>query len=338
MKAIKQLGLLCGWLAVMATAHAEGVVNVYNARHYGTDVQLYEDFTKTTEIRVNVVEGSHDALIQRLAAEGENTQADMLITVDAARLALAASQGLFQPVTTPILRASVPEHLRDPDHLWHGLSMRARVLVYAKDRVNPDELSTYEALAEPQFKGRVLTRSSNNVYSQSLLGSLLNAHGPAVVEQWSVGLVANLARPPEGGDTDQIKAVAAGVGDIAISNTYYVGRLIGSKKPEDQAVAAKVGVFFPNQADRGTHVNVSGAGITAQAPNKDNAIKLLEYLVSTGQRYFADVNFEYPVNPKIPPHPVLTAFGGFKQDRLNAATYAKNAVEATKIADRAGWK
>ncbi len=333
-----QVGLICSWFVVAGTAQAQGVVNIYNSRHYGSDEILYAGFTQATGIQVNVVEGSHDALIQRLASEGENTQADILITVDAARLALAASQDLLRPVTSQVLRESVPEHLRDPGGLWYGISMRARVLIYAKDRVDPSELSTYEALAEPQFRGRILTRSSSNVYSQSLLGSLLNVHGAEGVEAWTRNFVANFARPPEGGDTDQIRAVAAGVGDIAISNTYYLGRLVGSDKPEDQEVAAKVAVFFPNQGDRGTHVNISGVGMTRHARNPENALKLMEYLVTEGQRYLADVNFEYPVNPTVAPHPVLQAFGEFAQDRLNAATYAANAVEAMKIADRAGWK
>lgn len=335
------LKLFCTALILMtcaAGAAAEEVVNVYNSRHYGTDQQLYDAFTEATGIEVNVVEGEHDELIQRLASEGANSPADLLITVDAGRLALAASEDLLQPVTTPVLEEAVPDHLRHPEGLWYGISMRARVLVYAKDRIDPEQLSSYEALAEPQFENEVLVRSSNNIYNLSLVGSLLEANGPEQTEEWAEGLVKNFARPPEGGDTDQIKAVAAGQGDVAIANTYYVGRLMGSDDPADQAVAEKVGVFFPNQEGRGTHVNISGAGVTKHAPHRENAVKLLEYLVTDGQRYFADVNFEYPVNPAVEPHPILANFGDFKQDTLNAATYAANSVEAAKIMDRAGWK
>jgi iron(III) transport system substrate-binding protein len=325
-------------MACSASVFAQEEVNVYNSRHYGTDEQLYDAFTEATGIKVNVVEGEHDPLIQRLASEGANSPADLLITVDAGRLSLAASEDLLQPVTTPVLEEAVPEHLQHPDGLWYGISVRARVLVYAKDRVDPDQLSTYEALAEPQFEGEVLSRSSSNIYTLSLVGSIIEASGPEKTEQWAKGVVKNFARPPEGGDTDQIKAVAAGQGDVAIANTYYVGRLMASDDPADQAVAEKVAVFFPNQEGRGAHVNISGAGVTKHAPNRDNAVKLLEYLVTDGQRYFADVNFEYPVNPEVEPHPILASFGDYKQDTLNAATYAANSAEAARIMDRAGWK
>jgi len=233
----------------------------------------------------------------------------------------------------------VPAHLRHPDGLWYGLAMRARILVYDKQRIKPSDLSTYEALADPKFRGQILVRSSTNIYNLSLVGAILEANGPEKTEAWARGLVANFARPPQGGDTDQIKAVAAGQGTIAISNSYYFARLVASDKPADRAIAQKLAVFFPNQEDRGTHVNISGGAVIKTAPHKENAIKLLEYLVSPkAQRYFADVSFEYPVNPEVPPHPVLAEFGKFKMDRLNAAVYAANSAEAAKIMDRAGWK
>jgi iron(III) transport system substrate-binding protein len=314
-------------------------VNIYNARHYGTDQQLWDAFTKETGIAVNVVEANHDELIQRLEAEGANSPADIFITVDAGRLALVAEKDLFAPVKSAVLEADVPAHLRHPDGLWYGLAMRARVLVYAKDRVNPADLSTYEALADPKYAGKVVVRSSTNVYNLSLMGSIIAADGAEKAEAWAKGIVANMARPPEGGDTDQLKAVAAGVGDIAISNTYYLARLLASEKPEEKAIGEKLAVFFPNQGDRGTHVNISGAGVLKNAPNKDNAVKLLEFLVSPeAQRYFADISFEYPVNPAVKPHPVLANFGEFKQDSLNAATFAANSLEASKLMDLAGWK
>jgi iron(III) transport system substrate-binding protein len=314
-------------------------VNIYNARHYGTDQQLWDAFTKETGIAVNVVEANHDELIQRLEAEGANSPADIFITVDAGRLALAAEKNLFGSVKSPVLEADVPAHLRHPDGLWYGLAMRARVLVYDKERVNPTDLSTYEDLADPKYAGKIVVRSSTNVYNLSLMGSIIAADGAEKAEAWAKGLVANMARPPEGGDTDQLKAVAAGIGDIAISNTYYLARLLASDKAEDRAIGEKLAVFFPNQGDRGTHVNISGAGVLKSAPNKDNAVKLLEFLVSPeAQRYFADISFEYPVNPAVKPHPVLAGFGEFKQDTLNAATFAANSLEASKIMDRAGWK
>jgi iron(III) transport system substrate-binding protein len=332
------LGIVVGAALCAAAAEADEV-NIYNARHYGTDQQLWDGFTKTTGIKVNVVEANHDELIQRLIAEGANSPADLFITVDAGRLALAAEQDLLTPMKSAVLDQAIPAHLRHPDGLWYGLAMRARVLVYDKQRVNPGDLSTYEALADPKFKGKIVVRSSTSVYNLSLLGSIIAADGADKAEAWARGLVANLARPPEGGDTDQIKAVAAGVGDIAISNTYYFARLLASDKPEERAMAEKLAIFFPNQGDRGTHVNISGAGVVKSAPNKDNAIKLIEYLASPeAQRYFADVSLEYPVNPAVKPHPVLASFGAFKQDTLNAATFAANSVEAAKIMDRVGWK
>ena len=335
----RSLGMAAAVILVGAGGAQAQEVNIYNARHYGTDQQLWDAFTKETGIAVNVVEANHDELIQRLEAEGANSPADIFITVDAGRLALAAEKNLFESVKSPVLEADVPAHLRHPDGLWYGLAMRARVLVYDKERVNPTELSTYEDLADPKYAGKIVVRSSTNVYNLSLMGSIIAADGAEKAEAWAKGIVANMARPPEGGDTDQLKAVAAGVGDIAISNTYYLARLLASDKPEEKAIGEKLAVFFPNQRDRGTHVNISGAGVLKSAPNKDNAVKLLEFLVSPeAQRYFADISLEYPVNPTVKPHPVLANFGNFKQDTLNAATFASNSLEASKIMDRAGWK
>lgn len=331
-------GVLVACTAVLAIGSASAQeVNVYNSRHYTEDEQLYSDFTEATGIEVNVVEGEHDVLIQRLANEGANSPADVLITVDAGRLHLAVEEGLLQPVESEVLEEAVPEHLQHPDDLWFGLAVRARVLVYAEDRVDPSELSTYEALADDGMKDRVLSRSSSNVYTQSLVASILAANGAEATETWARGVVENFARPPEGGDTDQIEAVAAGQGDVAIANTYYVGRLLNSEDEADREVGEAVGVFFPNQDGRGTHVNISGAGVAANAPNRENAVRLLEYLATDGQRYFADVNHEYPVNPEVDPHPTLAEFGDFKQDTLNASEYGKHSPEAVRIMDRVGW-
>lgn len=325
--------------ALAGSASAAETLNVYNARHYGTDDQLWGRFTETTGIAVNVVSGNHDELIQRLEAEGEKSPADLFITVDAGRLALAVDKGLFQPVTSATLEEAVPDHLREPSGLWYGLAMRARVIMHDKEKVEPTAIARYEDLADPRWQGKVLIRSSTNVYNLSLMGALIEADGAEATEAWCKGLVANLARPPEGGDTDQIKAVAAGVGALAVSNTYYLARLGASEKPEEKAVFEKIGVTFPNQGDRGTHVNISGAGVTRHAPNKDNAVKALEYLAGEeSQRYFADVSLEYPANPAVKAHPVLQGFGDFKQDTINAAAYARHSAEAARIADRCGWK
>jgi iron(III) transport system substrate-binding protein len=334
----------CGLAALVLTmaaapARSQEAVNIYNARHYGTDQQLWDGFADETGIKVNVIEGSHEQLLQRLRSEGRNSPADVFITVDAGRLAEAAATGLLEPIRSAALEGAIPPALRDPQGLWFGLAKRARVLIYAKDRVANGELSTYEALAEPRFKDRVLVRSSTSVYNLSLVGAILEANGPERTLAWCEGLVANMARPPEGGDTDQIKAVAAGVGDVAISNTYYFARLSDSKQPADQEIAQKLGVFFPNQGDRGTHVNISGAAVLKTAPNRANATRLLEYLAAPeAQRYFADVSLEYPANPAVEPHPVLKSWGSFKEDPLNAASYAARSEEASRLMDRCGWR
>ena len=329
-------GALAGALAL--SAHA-AEVNVYSARHYGSDQQIWDAFTKSTGVKVNVVEAEHDQLMQRLKSEGAGSPADVLVTVDAGRLALAVSDGLLQPVKIAALEKIVPAHLRHPDGYWYGAAVRARVLVYHKERVKPDELPTYESLAGPKLKGKLLVRSGTNIYNLGLVGSIIAAHGPEKTRAWAKGIVANLARPPEGGDTDQIKAVAAGVGDVAISNSYYFARLASSQKLEDRAIVENLGVVFPNQGDRGTHVNVSGAAVTKNAPNKANAIKLIEFLLSPeAQRLFTNGSMEFPANPNVTPHAVLAAFGPYKQDQINAASFAKNSVEAARIMDEVGWK
>jgi iron(III) transport system substrate-binding protein len=332
--------LISSALAVALALSAQAAeVNVYSARHYGSDQQIWDAFTKATGVKVNVVEAEYDQLTQRLKSEGAGSPADVLITVDAGRLALAVNDGLLQPVKIPTLEKLVPAHLRHPDGYWYGAAVRARVLVYHKDRVKPAEIPTYESLAGPKLKGKLLVRSGTNIYNLGLVGSIIAAHGTDKTRAWAKGIVANLARPPEGGDTDQIKAVAAGVGDVAISNSYYFARLASSAKPEDRAIVEKLGVVFPNQRDRGTHVNVSGVAVTKNAPNKANAVKLIEFLLSPeAQRLFANGSLEFPANPSVPPHPVLAAFGPFKQDQINATAFAKNSITAARIMDEVGWK
>jgi iron(III) transport system substrate-binding protein len=316
-----------------------GVVNVYSHRHYDADRVLFQRFTEETGIRVNVVTGSADELITRLENEGANSPADVLITVDAGRLERALERGLLQPVRSAALEAAVPAAFRGRDGGWYGLTRRARVIVYNRERVRPEELSTYEALAEPRWRGRLLMRTSENVYSQSLLASLLAVRGEDAAARWVEGVVANLARTPSGSDTDQIRAVAAGAADLTVVNTYYVARLLASADAEDRRLAARVGVYFPNQADRGTHINVSGAGVTASSRNPGNAVRLLEFLAGReAQALFAEGNQEYPVNPQIPATELLQAFGDFRADTQDLARLGALNTAAVRIADRGGWK
>jgi iron(III) transport system substrate-binding protein len=315
------------------------VLNLYSARHYDTDDALYQSFSDATGVQVNLVEAEADQLIERLKSEGANSPADVLITVDAGRLWRAEQEGLLEPVSSPALGSAIPENLRHPEGLWFGLAKRARVIFYHKDRVNPAELSTYEDLANPKWRGRLLIRSSTNVYNQSLVGSLLAAHDPAFTEEWARGMVANFARPPEGGDTTQLQAIAAGAGDIAVANTYYYVRLLKSENPEERAVAEQIGIFFPNQRDRGTHINISGGGVLKTAPNKEAAQRFLEHLVSAdAQRLFAMASYEYPVLENVESDPIVSGLGTFKEDPLNAAVFGSNNLQALQIMDRSGWR
>lgn len=314
-------------------------VNVYSARKTELIEPLLKDFSEKTGIRYKLVTGRDDALIKRLQVEGDASPADVLITVDAGRLYRATEADLLQPVTSDVLSAAVPANLRDANDRWYGISLRARPIFYAKGKVDPQELSTYEALAEPKWEGRICIRSSSNIYNQSLVGSMIAANGLEDTEQWAQQFVANFARPPAGGDTDQLRAAAAGVCDIAIANTYYYGRLIKSDKPEDRAVAARLAIFWPNQDGRGTHVNVSGSGVTRSAKNRDNAVKLLEFLVSpAAQTWYASVNNEYPVITGTEIDAVLAGWGEFKKDAVDVAVPGKNNRKAVELMDRVGWK
>lgn len=320
-------------------ALAEGVVNVYSSRHYSSDTELYADFTKETGIEVNIVEGKGDELMQRLSAEGANSPADVFVTVDAGMLWRAQQAGIFQPVQSAVLDERIPEHLRHPDGLWYGFTKRARVFVIDPAKLDASVVQRYEDLTKPELKGQVCIRSSSNIYNLSLLASIIAADGAEGAEGWAEGVVANFAREPEGGDTDQIKAVGAGQCALAVTNTYYFIRLLRSDKPEEAEMAKKLQVIFPNQADRGTHVNVSGAGVTAHAPNKDNAIRFLEFLASNeAQEYFANGNNEYPVVADVTETTAVSTLGTFKEDELNLSVLGENQPEAQKIFDRAGWK
>lgn len=325
-------------LGLIQSAAAQQVLNLYSSRHYQTDEALYKNFEKATGIKINRIEAQEDPLIERMKSEGERSPADVLITVDMGRLLKAQEAGLFQPVTSAVLTEKIPAELRAPDGSWYGFSVRARPIYYAKAKLDAKQLPDYESLADPKWKGKICTRSGNHPYNISLLSSIIAANGPVKAEEWARGVVANMARPPKGGDTDQIKAVAAGECDIAIGNTYYFARLLRSDKPEDKAVAEKVGVIFPNQSNRGTHINISGAGVAKYAPNKANAIKFLEYLTSAeAQNYLANGNNEYPVIGKAD-NPALKAMGDFKRDPLKMDMVGKNYTAAAQMFDKAGWK
>lgn len=312
----------------------QGQVNIYSARHYNTDDQLYDGFTEKTGIDVNLIEGKDDELIERIKSEGANSPADILITVDAGRLWRAAEAGIFAPVESAVLEEKIPGNLQDPNNLWFGYSKRARVIVYNKDKVDPSQLSTYEDLADPKWKGKLILRSSSNIYNQSLVAGMIEEKGTEATATWIKGLVANLARPPQGNDTSIIEDIAAGVADVSLANTYYLARY-----KDDPEVFDKVGVFFPNQADRGTHINISGAGVLKNAPDKENAIAFLEYLASPeAQEFFALGNNEYPVVEGAAVNPVVESFGKFKDDLTNVSSYGKNNAEAVKIMDQSGWK
>jgi iron(III) transport system substrate-binding protein len=328
---------LAAGLPLAAAAQAREL-NLYTSRHYQTDEALYANFTKATGIKVNRIEAGDDAIIERMKQEGSRSPADVLVTVDAGRLWRAEQAGLLQPANSKVLMELVPGELRHPEGLWYGFSMRARPIFYAKGRVDPAKLSTYESLADPSLKGKICIRSSSNVYNLSLMSSMVSGVGPERAEQWAKGVVANLARAPKGGDTDQLTAVAAGECDVAVSNTYYYVRLMRSAKPQERAIAEKIGVVWPNQGDRGTHVNISGAGVAKHAPNREAAVKFLEYLASAqAQEYFANGNNEYPVVGTAK-NRELESLGKFKKDSLNVSLLGRNQAVAQQIYDRAGWK
>jgi iron(III) transport system substrate-binding protein len=325
--------------AALATAAQAAEVNVYSARQEALIKPQLDAFAKETGIKVNLVTGDGKELMQRLKAEGQNSPADLLFTTDAGNLHSAKEMGLFQKLSSATIEAAVPAKFRDPEGHWIGLGIRARPIFYVPGKVDPAQLKTYESLADPRLKGQILVRTSNHIYNQSLLASLIAHDGPEKAEAWAKGVAANLARKPQGGDRDQIKAAAAGEGAIAIANTYYYAGMLGSKNAEDRAVAEKLKVIWPNQDGRGVHVNVSGAGLTAASKNKAEAVKLLEYLVGEeAQRIYAEVGYEYPVRPGVAWSPVLESLGEFKMDELNLAELGRHNAEAVRIFDRAGWR
>ena len=338
MKSIARL-IFAALAPLALSVHAdEKLLNLYSARHYQTDEALYANFTQQTGIKINRIEGKEDELLERIKNEGGNSPADVFLTVDAARLAKAHELGLFAPVTSKILDSRIPANLRTED--WFAFSKRARVIVYNKAGIKVEEVQTYGDLANPRLKGKLCSRSGSHPYNLSLMASVIAHEGEAKAEAWAQGMVANFARAPKGGDTDQIKAVAAGECGVALSNTYYVARLLRSTKPEEQKLMEKVGVVWPNQATTGTHINVSGGGMLKTAPHKEAAVKFLEYLASDdAQRYFADGNNEWPVVESVKvTNPALEALGKFKADSLPVKNLAMYQIKAQMIFDRAGFK
>ena len=330
-------GVLCLG-APLADSVAEEV-NVYSGRKEALIGPVLAAFTEETGIQVNLLTGDADQLRTRLEAEGRNSPADVLLTSDVANLHRATAAGLFQELDSELLEKRIPSRYRDPNGRWYGLSIRARVIAYSIDRVSRTELSTYEDLADARWKGRVIVRSSSNVYNQSLIASMISAHGTAGAGKWIRGLVANMARKPQGGYTDQIRAVAAGEADVAIVNSYYYGRLLASETDRDRQVVGSVGMFFPNQDNRGTHVNISGAGVTAHSRNRAEAVFLLEFLSGPlGQKLFADLNHEFPVKPEVAQSQIVSDWGSFRADSVPSAKLGEFNGAAVRLADQQGWR
>ncbi len=320
------------------TAAAEGVLNLYSSRHYDTDERLYSDFEEATGITINRIEGKADELLARMQAEGANSPADILLTVDTSRLERAKDMGLLQSIDSAVLEIRLPAYVQDDDNQWFGFSQRARILFYDKADVT-DPPTTYQDLADPKYKGQICIRSSTNVYTQTITAALIAHLGEDAVADWAKGVVANFARDPQGGDTDQLRGIVSGECDISMSNTYYFGRAI--RKPVD-GVSDSLDMFgwvFPNQNDIGAHMNLSGGGVAANAPNRENAIKFLEYLASDqAQTYFSAGNDEYPAVPGVGISPSVAQMGFFKPDSLDATAIAKNIAAAQKLLNESGWE
>ncbi len=320
------------------TAAAEGVLNLYSSRHYDTDERLYSDFEAATGITINRIEGKADELLARMQAEGANSPADILLTVDTSRLERAKDMGLLQSIESDVLEARLPAYIQDEDNQWFGFSQRARILFYDKNDVT-DPPMTYQDLADPKYKGQICIRSSTNVYTQTITAALIEHLGEDAVADWAKGVVANFARDPQGGDTDQLRGIVSGECDISMSNTYYFGRAI--RKPVD-GVSDSLDMFgwvFPNQNDIGAHMNLSGGGVAANAPNRENAIKFLEYLASDqAQTYFSAGNDEYPAVPGVGISPSVAQMGFFKPDSLDATAIANNIAAAQKLLNESGWE
>jgi iron(III) transport system substrate-binding protein len=344
LRAAATIGLALATATAWSQAAADKVLNLYSARHYQTDEALYEGFTRATGIRINRIDGDDNGIVSRLKSEGAASPADVVLLVDAARLWRAEQEGLFQPVRSDVLERRVPATLRSEDagqgSRWFGLSTRARVIVYDKARMQRSAVDSYEKLADPANKGLLCTRSGSHPYNLSLFGAMLEHKGPQATEQWLKGLVDNMARPPKGGDTDQIRAVASGECGVAITNSYYLARLMRSAKPEDRAVVERVAVVFPNQGDHGTHVNVAGMAMARHAPNRDAARQFMEYLVGDqAQIHFADGNNEWPVVDDLrTKNPALAAMGDFRREAVPVSAIGRNQILVQQMLDRVGYR
>ncbi|WP_170422050.1 Fe(3+) ABC transporter substrate-binding protein [Ruegeria arenilitoris] len=323
---------------IAGSAAAEGELNLYSSRHYDTDERLYTDFEEATGIKINRIEGKADELIARMEAEGANSPADILLTVDTSRLARAKNAGLLQAVDSDVLEERIPANLQDEDNKWFGFSQRARIIFYDKnDLTNPP--ATYLDLADPAYKGLVCIRSSSNTYNQTLLASIITHHGAEKAKEWAEGVVANMAREPQGGDTDQLRGIVSGECEIAVSNSYYFARALRKDVKGLSDSVDMIGIQFPAQDAEGAHMNLSGAGVAAHAPNKDNAVKFLEYLASDqAQVYFSNGNDEFPAVQGVDLAENVAALGEFKADEVNLSEVAKNIPEAQKIFNEVGWK
>lgn len=321
------------------TPAASGEVNLYTARHYDSDLPLYERFTAETGIKINRIEGNADQLIARMKSEGATSPADLFITADAGALWRAQQAGLLQPISSDALNTRIPENLREPNGNWYAYMRRARVVAYDSTKVQPEEIDTYEEIASPRFKGKLCVRSSDSVYNLSLVGALIEAWGPERANEWVKGVVANMARPPEGGDRDQVRAVAAGVCEIALTNSYYYIRMASGDNEADRKVTETVKLGFPSLDGQGAHVNISGGGVAANAPNKDNAIKLLEFFASAEtQLHVSKNNNEFPASPDVVTPEPVAAYAGFTPHPMPAAAFAARQPEAQSMMSAAGWK
>lgn len=324
---------------ILGASLASADINIYSSRKEDLIKPILDRFSEETGIKVNLITGGDDALISRLESEGNRSPADLLITADAGRLYRAKEAGLLQAIGSDVVTSRVASNLRDTDDQWVSLTMRARPIFYVKDAIDPSVFSTYEALADSQFEGEICIRSSSNIYNQSLIASMIENVGEQATQAFAEGIVSNMARPPAGGDTDQLRAAAAGVCDIAIANTYYFGRLLNSDKEEDRLTASRLAIFWPNQQDRGTHVNVSGIGLTQSSANKEDAVKLIEFMLSDeAQQWYSEVNNEYPVVEGVQPAATMLAWGEFKADAIDLTILGENNRAAVELMDRAGWR
>lgn len=315
------------------------IVNVFTARHYQIDNEIFKEFTNRTGIQVKEVKGTAEELIERMKQEGKDSSADLFIAVDGGVLNFAKQSGVLQPITSDTLLRNVPKGWRDKDNNWVGIATRSRVIVYAKERVNPNELTTYEDLTNSQWKGKVLVRSSSSLYNISLLASFIELSGEKEAEKWAEGIVRNLSRNPEGGDKAQAMAIATGVGDVAIMNTYYIGQMSASSDSEEREIVSKLGVLFPNQETTGAHMNISGIGLARHSPNKENAIKLAEFLTSSeGQTLLTQGSYEFPVNIEAEMPEILRTWGDFKQQPIDIEILGDFHKKATEIFERVGWE